>query len=70
MKKQARSQRGPASACCVHASRALTSKYKSLGDAPLAVPSASDEWEGPDAFPGAGPWVWRVPEASPVLLSI
>lgn len=70
VKKQARNHCGPASAYCVPANRALTSRCKSLEDAPLAVPSASDDWEEPDAFPGAGSWVWHVPEASPVLLLI
>lgn len=69
-KNQARNQLAAASACCVHANRDLASRCKCLGDALLAVPSASDEWEGPDAIPGAGPWAWYVPEASPVLLSI
>lgn len=37
VKKQARNQCGPASACCVQANRALTSRCKSLGDAPLCL---------------------------------
>lgn len=44
VEKQARNQPAPASACNSHANRLLTCRRKSLGSAPPAVPSASDEW--------------------------
>lgn len=56
-----RHQLAQASACCVYADRTLTSRCTTLGNAPLAVASANDEWKEPDDFPGVGPWVWYVP---------